>query len=208
MAAGFVQRNGRGTLAMQRLGVRLIERRGPEDAIVLGDAMQQAGLEGLITGRSRPVMFRTTLNTHAADAYQPYSRIATRDEQRVITRTRIAEPTFFVQGYEVIYNVGRFAAKPDEERWNRIWTMWVTPQRAIYRALIDAQLLPRSIRWRELRWNGGAHLPADVALAYRLFLERIPPKRKRPIDAYMFSIGRRDEDNPRTWEQHFDDPRS
>ena len=193
---------------MQRLGVRLIERRDPEDAIVLGDALQQAGLDGLITGRSRPVTFRTFHLPTLGDA-QALARITSQSEWDILGRTQVAVPTrFLVQGYEVIYNVGRFAAKPDQDRWGKIWTMWVTPRRAIYRALVGAQLLPRSIRWRELRWIDVTHLPADIALAYNLYLERVPPKRKRPIGAYMIGVGRRDEDNLRTWNQRFSDPRS
>ena len=191
---------------MQRLAVRLIEQRNPEDAIVLGDAMQQEGLDGLITGRSRPAMFRASLTSHAV-AYEPYARITTRNEQHMITRTRIEEPTFFVQSYEVIYNVGHFAAKPDEERWDEIWTMWVTPRRPTYRALVDMQILPSSIHFRELQWRDVVPWPADDALADRLYLVRVPPRRKKPIDAYLFSVFRRDEDNPRTREHHFYDAR-
>ena len=193
---------------MQRLGVRLIERRDPEDAIVLGDAMQQEGIDGLITGRSRPVRIRVVSMAYGADSY---ARITTRDEQRVIAHTRTTSPRndqreFAVQGYEVIYNVDRFAAKPDEERWGKIWTMWVTPRRTMYRALVDTQLLPSTIHFHELQWQNVFHLPADIALAYRLHLVRAPPRRKKAIDAYLFSIVRHDEDNPRTWERHFDEP--
>ena len=209
----------RGTLAMRRLGVRLIEQRNPDDAIVLGDAMQQEGIDGLITGRSRPVMFRTAWQNRISND-GGLARITTQDEWDVLGRTQMRIPSpFFVQGYETIYNVGRFAAKPNEERWKAIWSMWVTPQRATYRALVGARLLPRSIRWHELRWADATHLPADVALSHRLYLERVLPKRKRPIDAYMFSVERRrpidaymfsverrDEDNPRTWNQKFSDP--
>ena len=196
--------SGRGTLAMQRLGVRLIEQRNPEDAIVLGDAIQEAGIDGLITGRSRPVMFRAVMRA----AHLPgrtFASITSPAEREAILRTCFATPAFFVQGYEVIHNVGRFAAKPNEERWNRIWSAWFTPRRATYRALVDAQLLPSSIRFHELRWRDVLHLPADVALAYDVYLERVPPRRKKPIDAYLFSVVRRDEDNPRTWERHFDE---
>ena len=189
---------------MQRLGVRLIEQRNPDDAIVLGDAMQEEGIDALITGRSRPVMFRTNTGLLVSETY---TRITTPDEQHKIDYARATWPTFAVQGYEAIYNVGRFAAKPDEERWGNIWTMWITSRRATYRALVDAQILPSSIRFRELRWNNVIHLPADVQLAYMLDLERAPPRRKKPIDAYLFSIVRRDEDNPRTWNQHFDEER-
>ena len=192
---------------MQRLGVRLIEQRNPDDAIVLGDAMQAEGIDGLITGRSRPVMFRITTPVTTADretlTRETLARIATRDEHRMIARAQMTSPTFVVQGYEVIYNVGRFAARPNEERWNAIWTGWMTPWRATYRALVESQILPRSIRFGELQWRNVLHLPADVALAYELHLDRVPPRRKKPIQAYLFSVARRDEDNPRTWEHHF-----
>ena len=195
---------GRGTLAMQRLGVRLIEQRNPEDAIVLGDAMQEEGIDGLITGRSRPVMFRTAWSGNANAL--TLARITSDNEWRTIGRTQVAIPTPFpVQAYETIYNVGRFAAAPNEERWNAIWTMWVTPRRTTYQALVGARLLPRSIRWREIQWRDMIRRPEDVALAYGLYLVRVPPKRKKPIDAYMFGIERRDGDNPRTREQHFDE---
>ena len=203
---------GRGTLAMQRLGVRLIEQRNPEDAIVLGDAMQEEGIDGLITGRSRPVMFRVMTTAHS----DTYTRITSRNERHMIAHTRAlprVDPDgakFFVQGYEVIYNVGHFAAKPDEERWGKIWTMWITPNRSTYRALVEAGLLPRSIRWHEVRWGNVLHLPdpADVVLAHGLYLDRVPPRRKRLIDAYLFSVVRRHEENPRAWERHFgEEPR-
>ena len=196
---------GRGTLAMQRLGVRLIERRDPEDAIVLGDAMQQEGIDGLITGRSRPVMFRTMMTMSHLPG-RTFASITSPTEREMVLRTGLYEPAFYVQGYEVIYNVGRFAAKPNEERWGRIWSMWVTTRRATYRALVDAQLLPSTIRFHELQWRDVFHLPADVQLAYALYLLRVPPKRKKPIDAYLFSIARRDENNWNTRTQHFDDP--
>lgn len=206
--------SGRGTLAMQRLGVRLIEQRNPEDAIVLGDAMQEKGIDGLITGRSRPVVIRTEWTGGGnAQAFtgggnaQALARITSQDEWNVIGRTQVAIlERFSVQGYEVIYNVGRFAAKPDERRWGNIWTMWITPQRAIYRALVKAQLLPRTIRWNEIQWRSVPHLTtADVSLVYGLHLVRVPPRRKKPVDAYMFTVVRRDEDNPRVRGQHFDE---
>ena len=197
---------GRGTLTMQRLGVRLIEQRNPEDAIVLGDAMQTEGIDGLITGRSRPVMFHAAVaasGSHFGPALGEIPRITTRDELHMIARTRIEQPAFFVQGYEAIYNVGHFAAKPDEEQWDKIWTMWITPRRATYRALVDARLLPSTIRFHELQWRGIILPPADVLLADALYLVRVPPRRKKPISAYVFSVVRHDEDNPRTRGSHF-----
>ena len=197
---------GRGTLAMQRLGVRLIEQRNPDDAIVLGDAMQAAGIDGLITGRSRPVYFRTATTAHG----DTFMRITTRDEQRIIEHTRWTSPTFAVQGYETINNVGRFAAAPGDERWNDIWTVWVTPLRSTYRALVEAQLLPRTILFREIRWDGpygtGAPDGYGSGLAYRLYLDRVLPHWKEPIAAYLFDVMWRDDDNPHTLEQHFDEP--
>ena len=81
--------------------------------------------------------------------------------------------------------------------------MWITPRRATYRALVEAQFLPRTIRWNEMQWRDVIRRPKDAALAYGLYLVRVPPKRKKPIDAYMFGIERHDSDNPRTHEQHF-----
>ena len=194
---------------MQRLGVRLIEQRNPDDAIVLGDAMQAAGIDGLITGRSRPVLFRTVTSVYD----ETFTRITSRDEQQMIMRARTRRPGFVVPAYEAIYNVAGFAAAPNDERWNAIWTMWVTPPRSTYRALVERrvgraepQILPRTIRFGEIRWTDRFlpfHLTDNIALAYRLYLNRVPPRRKKPIDAYLFDVERRDEDNPHTREYHF-----
>ena len=191
---------------MQRLGVRLIEQRDPNDAIVLGDAMQQEGIDGLITGRSRPVMFRARL-TQAGTPGRTFASITTPNERETILHTQVTSPTFVVQGFEIIYNVGGFAASPTSERWDAIWSMWTTPRRNTYRALVDSEILPRSIRWHELDWRNMHYLREEVALAYTLFLIRVPPRRKKPIDAYVFSVVRSDVDNPRTGNQHFDEPR-
>ena len=112
-------------------------------------------------------------------------RIVSRDEQHAIARARMLPPTFFVQAYEVIYNVAGFAATPDEERWNAIWSMWVTPRRNTYRALVDSQILPHTIQFREIQWSA----VLGATFVYRLYLERVPPRR------------------PRTQEQHFDEER-
>lgn len=189
---------------MQRLGVRLIERHDPEDAIVLGDAMLEKGIDVLLTGRSRPVMFQAFNSAHDSR----YTRITSREEEDVLARTSVARATgsiaFFVRGYEAIYNVRPFAQNPDGQRWDRIWSMWVTPKRAIYRALVDARLLPTSVRFHELRWDDVSIRIVD-GLMYALHLSRVPPRRKKPIAAFLFNIMRRDADNPRTQEYHFSD---
>lgn len=193
----------RGTLAMQRLGVRLIEQRNPDDAIVLGDALQEAGIDALITGRSRPVVFRTSRGI-VDDAR--LRRITTRDELAIILRTRAEQPSFVVHAYEAIYNVGRFAASPNDERWHAIWSMWVTPRRETYRAMVHARLLPRTVRFHEIDWRSLIRYPPSAAeLGYSLYLDRLPPNRKRRVTANLFSIERLDVDNPRTQTMHIDE---
>lgn len=190
---------------MQLLAVRLIERRDPHDAIVLGDAMMELGLDGLLTGRSRPVVFRTASPRYYAERNQnDLRRITVDHEWRDIARVRVELPRFVQQGFEAIYNVGGFASSPTETKWNEIWTQWITPRRGTYRTLVDSKLLPRSIRPHEIDWSQIISANPNILLAYHLTLVRVPPKRKRPVQVRMFDILRLEENNPRTSEIFFD----
>lgn len=189
-------RHGFGTRPMRLLAVRLIERRDPNDALVLGDAMMEQGIDGLITGRSRPVIWRTDSWTFSA------LTVATRDEAAVVARTQREHPRFRQQAAEIIYNVAGFARKPDAEKWNAIWTHWVTPWRGTVQAMQAQGILPATFRFRELvRRNAPSN---DALLSNDLYLERTPRNRKRPIQAYLFDIRRYDRDNPRTRGVEFD----
>lgn len=204
---------GPGTRAMRLLAVRVIERRDREAALVLGDAMMEHGIDGIVTGRSRPVRFRTRWPhaAHVNDLRQGRvdGAIVTAAEAAAILRVRTEEPTFFQQAREVVYNIPQFASRPTEESWRRIWSMWVTPWRGTYRALVAARILPATMRFMEIRHTGYVHrsFDEDTLLAYRLSLHRVPRRRKRVATPWpwLFDIERRVSDNPRTDGVHFKD---
>lgn len=195
---------------------------------MLGDAMMESGLDKISTGRVRSVLFdilRGAVPGFVAphsrfgeparlDLYDPRVRLVLSpgefDHMRAV-RERLG-PVFTglpsvtnVRGAETIYNVGRFAAKPSEERWGEIFTMWITSRRDTYRALVRDGLIPRSIRFHEIAWTTSPALTGGRdMLAYRLYVERTPLRRKNRVRVYLFDIFRRDV--PRTAEVHFDEP--
>jgi len=170
---------------MQLLAVRLADRRDPDDAIVLGDALRELDVNGLITGRVRPVVFRLSpsANVHNSDG----------------------QTTFLVPGRESIHNVPLFASQPTREEWGKIWTMWFTSRRDIYRALVNSRVLPRSVKFHEIVWRPLYGMNDNTSLAYNLYVSRVPPRRKKPVETYLFRIERWDNDNPQTNGQHFDE---
>lgn len=208
-------------LGLQRLAQRVIRFRDREAAMVLGDALMEDHVDvdrarrpGFATGRTRLVNFYLTRGVDFAQparrgqtarvpTFHPAARrIFTHDEIDRLLRMELAADTrfpFAVRGRELLYNVPHYSARPDEERWGKIFTMWITTRQDVYRALVAAGVLPRSIRFHELRSQDA--LGPD--LAYRLFLERTPPRRQRPIRVYLFDVWR--DDTPATREVHFDE---
>lgn len=191
--------------------------------MVLGDAMMERGIDRIPTGRSRPVPFylvrgpdfaqRPRRGTPARIPIDDVAsgRVLTRGEYETLRFDRgplgdararpVADgrlPLVGVRGREVLYNVPRYAAQPnEEERWGAIFTMWITTRREIYRALVAARALPRSIRFHELVMQPGL----GEELSFRVFLERTPPRRQRPVRIYLFDVFR--DGSPATEEVHF-----
>ena len=216
MDVGSVMAAGPGTRAMRLLATRVIDRRDSEAALVLGDAMMEHGISGIITGRSRPVLFRTYW-PHAAHVIDldrgGRGSIATPMEVARILRVRAEEPTFRQQAREVLYNVTGFAREPTETSWGNIWSHWVTPWRGTYQAMVAAGILPASIRFLEFTHRdrpqpylvAERRLDLNPLLAYGLYLTRVPRRRKLPVSSHLFDVHRLASDNPRTDGAHFKD---
>lgn len=173
-------RDSRG-LTLKKLALRVVRQRDREAALVLGDAMMEQGLDRIATGRVRPVRFVV--------------------QSSVLGQRLPAPEEIYQPGYETLYNVDRFARLPSEDAWRYIFTMWITPRKGMYQALVRAGILPRTVKFHEIEWV--SLVRAD--LGYHLYLVRVPKRRKRPVRTYLLEIMR--QDTPATEAQHFDEPR-
>lgn len=173
-------------LTLKKLALRVARRHDREAALVLGDAMMEQGLERIWTGRTRPVKFVVRgVNLEALAG----------------STAREVPNEIYQPGYEMLYNVDRFARLQNEDAWKRIFSMWITPKRGTYQALLRAGFLPRSIKFHEIEWVSLVR----EDLGYHLYLVRVPKRRKRPVRTFLLEIMR--DDTPATEEQHFDEPR-
>lgn len=192
----------RRTLTLKKLALRVARQRDREAALVLGDAMMEQGLSKIQTGRVRPVRFVVpSINPEVL-------RALAADLVRRRAESSWSPPiTLYQPGYETLYNVDRFVRLQTEQAWQEIFSMWVTPKRGTYQALVRAGVLPRAFKFREIIWEP---LPRGE-LAYRLYLERkttrrlLPKGRKRVLRVFLLLIERRDE--PATEEQYFREPK-
>ena len=185
---------------MQRLALRVL-RGDREAAIVLGDAMMEAGLDRMPTGRVRMAVFES--NPSGLPYTEERRRIMTLAEAQVLQAHERVE-RFQVPAREVLFNVEYFAKHPNEKEWGNIFAMWITPVRVVYQGLIRRGLLPRSIRFRELRVQHAntMYLANGPELAWNISLERIPKRRKRPQRTTLMTVTRLDAD--RTATRHFE----
>lgn len=176
-------------LTMQRLALRTV-RGDRQAAIVLGDAMHEKELKYIATGRSRNVGFRVSYL--APNVNWP---------------SRIGDPSdWTVKGREMLWNVERFASNPSDEQWNKIFRMWITTHRDIYRDLARQGVIPRSVRFHELEFRRRYHgIPKDSGegLNYEIYLVRVPPRRKKPVKTRLFNLDRMD--RPETITTNFGD---
>lgn len=187
---------------MKRLALRVVRHRDREAALVLGDALMetQAGKRFVVgewrtsaeTGRHRPVRFLAhRANPQMAEA---------------LWGSGITEKVFHVRGRERLYNIDNYARFHTEKQWREIFTMWITPRRDLYAAMVKGRVLNRSIAPGELEWQMIA--PSDLLnpienFAYRVYLVRVPKRRKKPVKTFLFEVHR--EDTPQTREEHFDE---
>jgi len=159
------------SLTLKRLGLRVI-RGDREAAEVLGDAMQERGVDHILTGRSRPIRFMV-------------QTIASAEVTRGSWRYRSLHP-LQVRGVEVLYNVHTYTQREKRDTWGSIWRMWMTKRSDVYRALLREKFLGRKIRFQDVDWSQsfGGHLRSTGGpseLAWNLYLRPVtPPKRRRP----------------------------
>lgn len=189
-------------LAIRRLAHRVIWNQDQEAAIVLGDYQHDTGLRYIETGRTRPATFEIhrVVDPGAITAQQ--RSILSDDELTRLDRLRTAwwhrrsgrPPTFHVPARERIYNLNFYAAKPSPERWQAVYTMWITPPQATYRALVRAGLLPRTIRFGELRWHDVIGSDDEETLREQLYLQRNVPVGPylKSRETFLMTIRRRD----------------
>lgn len=177
-------------LILKKLALRVVRRRDREAALVLGDAMMEQGLERVQTGRVRPVRFIIRrLNAEALGITSVVQLAGT-----------LGTGYVYQPSYETLYNVDRFARLQTEEAWGAIFSMWITPKRGTYQALVRAGILPRSFQFHEIQW-----VPTMLEeLGYLLYLARIPKRRKKSVRTFLLEILR--SDMPATREEHFDEP--
>lgn len=185
---------------LEALARDVIDLRDRQAAIVLGDAlMEDTRYEGRVaTGRVRPVRFRTRPIGYASN-----TRILSDEEIAAVRRVNMETPSFTVPGYETLYNVDRYAAEPTEERWGEIWVQWITPH--AHRALLEHRIIPTTFAAPALTFHSVMRLSnEDELIADRLYITRVPQRRKRPVTTALFDILRLDSDNPTTRSIDFD----
>lgn len=179
------------SLTLKRLALQTAQG-DRASADVLGDAMQERGIEKIATGRVRLAPFY--VNTRLTRP-MPMGVLTIEESSRIIdiqneasrlrSRGHRGLGPARVPAREVLYNT----------TWQNMFVMWITANRDVFRVLRAKKILPASVRFHEIVWET---LPLED-LAWNLYVERTPRRRKRPQRSYVFSVYR-DTDDPRTSE--------
>ena len=183
-------------LGIQQLAQRVIHNGDQDAAIVLGDYQSEAGLKSIETGRVRPARFEIIRHgPSGAGGYADAPKIMTPAELGEFERIRTirGRSRFSVPAREHLYNLNYYSARPSGERWRTVFSMWITPPRATYQALIRAGILPRSIRFSELRWHditGSTHGGDEEVLAEQIYLRRVPRNRIKSMEVFLLTVRR------------------
>ena len=186
-------------LTLRRLAQRVAAHHDREAAIVLGDALMEAGRDRIATGRVRRARFRVLVFPSSRNSEAAFAAVLTREERdhvRAVRERVLASPvtslSFYVPAREVLFNVDNYARRPTEEAWSSIFAMWVTSRRDTFAAMRNARILPRTIRAGDLVWDTRVGVWRESELPYILDVERVPRRRKRPQRTYLFDVWRLD----------------
>ena len=171
---------------------RVIHNGDQEAAIVLGDYQSEAGLKSIETGRVRPARFEIIARgPSGAGGYTDAPKIMTKKELGEFEHVRTIR--FSVPAREHLYNLNYYSARPSGERWCTVYSMWITPPRETYQALIRTGILPRSIRFSELRWHditGSTYGGDEEVLAEQIYLRRVPRNRIESMEVFLLTVRR------------------
>lgn len=185
-------------LATQRNAIRFLLEDDKEALQVLADQANEEGWTAIRTGRVRAAyLYLVRLRSRIVNP-----EVLTPAELRSLA-TWVTD-WLPVQAKEHIYNVEgyRFTreAKERAKQFEKIFVMWTTSKRDIYRSLVRKGKLPRTIRFHEIVWESvitDQQEWSGTSLAFRLYIERRKPRSrsKKLLRHYLMDITRRDKES-------------